>query len=189
MVAKLEQSTADALQQLLAELEEHVRTQPANVDETSWREAMQKAWLWVVVTPLVTVFRIAATRCAKAAGELLGSACWQVVTWDRWKAYNRFRRQLCWSHLRRDSPGDLPTARAWPHGVSGGMPPGSPGGQAGALPAPWDILHAQGCLDTRHYGVGVCEAVGTDSRRLAMPQVLLVLFRSLLFILKGLDQS
>jgi transposase len=103
MVAKLERSTADALQQPMAELEGYVRTQHANVDETSWREAMHKAWLWVVVTPLVTVFHIAATRSGKVAGELLGSAYRQVVTSDRWKAYNGFRRrQYCWSHLRRD---------------------------------------------------------------------------------------
>src|SRR5215469_6314533 len=103
MVAKLERSTADALQQPMAELEGHIRTQHANVDETSWREAMHKAWLWVAVTPLVTVFHIAATRCGKVAGELLGPAYRQVVTSDRWKAYNGFRRrQYCWSHLRRD---------------------------------------------------------------------------------------
>jgi transposase len=103
MVAKLERSTAEALQQPMAELEEYVRTQHANVDETSWREAGQRAWLWVVVTPLVTVFHIAATRCGKVAGKLLGSAYRQVVTSDRWKAYNPFRRrQFCWSHLRRD---------------------------------------------------------------------------------------
>jgi transposase len=103
MVAKLERTTAEALQQPMAELESHVRTQPAHVDETSWREAKQRAWLWVVVTPLVTVFRIAATRCGKVARDLLGSAYRQVVTSDRWKAYNAFRRrQFCWSHLRRD---------------------------------------------------------------------------------------
>jgi transposase len=103
MVAKLERSTAEALQQPMAELEEYVRTQHANVDETSWREAMHKAWLWVVVTPLVTVFHIAATRCGKVARGLLGSAHRQVVTSDRWKSYNGFRRrQFCWSHLRRD---------------------------------------------------------------------------------------
>jgi len=103
MVAKLERSTAEALQQPVAELEGHVRTQHANVDETSWREAGHKAWLWVVVTPLVTVFHIAATRCGKVAGALLGSAYRHVATTDRWKAYNGFRRrQYCWSHLRRD---------------------------------------------------------------------------------------
>lgn len=103
MIAKLERSTSEALARPMAELEEHVRTQPANADETSWREAGKRAWLWAVVTPLVTVFHIAATRCGKVARELLGSAYGQVVTSDRWKAYNPFRRrQLCWSHLRRD---------------------------------------------------------------------------------------
>jgi len=103
MVVKLERSTADALQQPMAQLEEHIRTQPANVDETSWREAKQRAWLWVVVTPLVTIFRIAARRCGKVALGLLGSGYRQVVTSDRWKAYEPFRRrQLCWSQLRRD---------------------------------------------------------------------------------------
>jgi transposase len=103
MVAKLERATADALAKPMAELEGYIRTQHANVDETPWREAMQKAWLWVVVTPLVTVFHIAATRCGKVAGALLGSAYRQVITSDRWKAYNGFRcRQDCWSHLRRD---------------------------------------------------------------------------------------
>jgi transposase len=64
---------------------------------------MHKAWLWVVVTPPVTVFHIAATRRGKVAGQLLGSAYRQVVTSDRWQAYNGFRRrQFCWSHLRRD---------------------------------------------------------------------------------------
>jgi transposase len=103
MVAKLERSTADALQRPMVELEGYIRTQHANVDETSWREAMHKAWLWVAVTPLVTVFHIAATRCGKVAGELLGPTYRQVVTSDRWKAYSGFRRrQFCWSHLRRD---------------------------------------------------------------------------------------
>jgi transposase len=103
MIAKLERSTSDALECPMTELEEHVRAQPANVDETSWRGAGQRAWLWVVVTPLVTVFRIASTRCGQVARQLLGSTYGQVVTSGRWKAYNPFhRRQLSWAHLRRD---------------------------------------------------------------------------------------
>jgi transposase len=103
MIAKLEQSTSAALETPMAELEEYVRTQPANVDETSWREAGQRAWLWVVVTPLVSIFRIAGSRSGQVIRELLGSGYRPVVTSDRWKAYNQFRRrQLCWSHLRRD---------------------------------------------------------------------------------------
>jgi len=48
------------------------------------------------------VFHIAATRCGEVARQLLGSAYGQVVTSDRWKAYNPFRRrQLCWAHTIR----------------------------------------------------------------------------------------
>src|SRR5262249_26242595 len=53
LIAKLEGPTAAALHQPMAELEGYVRTQHANVDETSWREARQKAWLWVAATSLV----------------------------------------------------------------------------------------------------------------------------------------
>lgn len=103
MIAKLERSTTAALEQPMAELEDYIRTQPSNVDETSWRESGQRVWLWVVVTQLVTVFRIAAHRSGAVVRGLLGSGYSQVVTSDRWSAYNRFcRRQLCWSHLRRD---------------------------------------------------------------------------------------
>src|SRR5579871_4551549 len=83
MVAKLERATADALQQ---PLEGYVRTQHANVDKTSRREAMHKVWLWVVVTSGVTIFHIAASRCSNTAKGLLGSAYRQVVTSDRWQA-------------------------------------------------------------------------------------------------------
>jgi transposase len=41
MVAKLERATADALERPMAELGVYARTQPANVDETSWREAIR----------------------------------------------------------------------------------------------------------------------------------------------------
>src|SRR5262245_48122627 len=39
MVAKLERATTEALERPMAELEGYIRTQHANVDETSWREA------------------------------------------------------------------------------------------------------------------------------------------------------
>ena len=43
-----------------------------NIDETSWREDRRKAWLWVTVTALATVFTIARNRTAKVAQALLG---------------------------------------------------------------------------------------------------------------------
>ena len=59
MIAKLERITADVLEQPVAELAEAVKTaEAANIDETGWREG-RKAWLWVVVTSVGVVFRIA----------------------------------------------------------------------------------------------------------------------------------
>src|SRR5262249_49443646 len=72
---------------------------------TSWREEGQRAWLWVVVTALVTVFHLCRSRGSAVARTLLGPGWHWVVTSDRYSAYTWLalrRRQLCWAHLRRD---------------------------------------------------------------------------------------
>ncbi|WP_419192686.1 IS66 family transposase [Kolteria novifilia] len=103
MICKLERRVAEALEQPIAHLGEYVRTQPVNIDETSWREHKSKSWLWVVVAPLATFFHIADRRTGQVAKSLLGEAYDQVATSDRHGAYNWIKhRQLCWSHLRRD---------------------------------------------------------------------------------------
>lgn len=82
-------------------------------DETSFNQGnidgcnpkQKQAWLWVVVTPLVTFFEIALTRCTEAAQNLLGENFAGILTSDRHGAYNWVdleRRQLCWAHLRRE---------------------------------------------------------------------------------------
>ena len=76
-----------------------------NVDETGWREAQQRAWLWTAVTATLTVFRIDRSRSGAAVAALLGPEFRRVVGSDRWSAYNRFpadRRALCYAHLKRD---------------------------------------------------------------------------------------
>jgi hypothetical protein len=88
------------------ELQGHDRTQYSVVDETSRSEARQKAWRWFVVTLIVTVFQIAATRGDTVAGQLLGSTYGVVVMSDRWKVSNGFRRRFCWSHPYRHFPGE-----------------------------------------------------------------------------------
>lgn len=47
-ICKLEQRTAAALPQPVEELQESVRTKPAGLDETGWRENGRKAWLQVL---------------------------------------------------------------------------------------------------------------------------------------------
>jgi transposase len=104
-VCDLEQQTAAALEPVVEPLQDHVRTQPINMDETSWREQRQRAWLWVAVTASVTVFHIARHRSGAVVRRLLGPGFHWVLTSDRFSAYNWLalrQRQLCWAHLQRD---------------------------------------------------------------------------------------
>ncbi len=105
-IAALEQAVSEALAAPVAEAQAYVQAQAtANVDETSWHERAQRAWLWVSATPLVTVFLLVATRGAEGVKRLLGQAFPGIVGSDRWSAYNWLdpeRRQLCWAHLTRD---------------------------------------------------------------------------------------
>ncbi len=77
----------------------------AHLDETSWREGGKRAWLWVAVTSLVTVFVVRLARGGQVARELLGEGFGGILVTDRYSAYNWYPvrwRQVCWAHLRRD---------------------------------------------------------------------------------------
>src|SRR5262249_37172150 len=82
-----------------------LEAEAVNIDETGWRQDRRKAWLWVTVTALATVFTIARHHSAAVARGLLGDKEDQVVCSDRFKPYDWLWadwRQVCWSHLRRD---------------------------------------------------------------------------------------
>jgi transposase len=105
MISKLERQCAADLAAPVAELADAIPDAPVvGIDETSWREARKKCWLWVTVTSFAVVFTIARTRGAKVARALLGTKSGQVVISDRYPGYEWISdgRQLCWSHLRRD---------------------------------------------------------------------------------------
>jgi transposase len=106
MISKLERRSSEVLAAPYNELAVAIhRAKAPNIDETSWRENRRKVWLWVTVTKLVTVFTIAGRRSGDVAKALLGSKPDQVVTSDRYSAYEwiaAFWRQICWAHLRRD---------------------------------------------------------------------------------------
>jgi len=77
----------------------------SNVDETGWKQAGKRRWLWVLVSAASTVFMVATRRSAKALRTLLGETFHGVVTSDRFKAYLSLpveRRQVCWAHLKRN---------------------------------------------------------------------------------------
>ena len=84
----------------------YVQRQPGrNADETRWREKTKRVWLWISVTPLVTIFRVLKSRGAAAAKELLGTAVWGTIGTDRYAGYHWIdprQRQLCWAHLKRE---------------------------------------------------------------------------------------
>lgn len=74
-----------------------------NADETGYKYAGNKGWLWLVVTPAYTLFLLAATRGADAAKQLLAGFRGVLGT-DRYKGYDWYKhlRQLCWAHLKRN---------------------------------------------------------------------------------------
>ena len=103
-IARLERRCTAELRAAVEELREYVRAADSgHIDETSWWQGRLKAWLWGAVTDAATVFRVAATRGAEVAKEMLGTAANKVVVSDRLKSYLWIkRRQFCWAHLNRD---------------------------------------------------------------------------------------
>jgi transposase len=76
----------------------------ANADETSFRFAGDKGWLWVAVCAGFTLFRLVPGRGSDFARQLLGGFHGVLGT-DRWVGYGWFdaaSRQLCWAHIKRN---------------------------------------------------------------------------------------
>jgi transposase len=69
MVSKLRRHTAEALLVSWVEVALHVRTQNVNIDETPWREGQRRAYLWGVVAPFASLFRIEGVEPTNNAGE------------------------------------------------------------------------------------------------------------------------
>ena len=73
-------------------------------DETGWRVAGRREWLWVFVGDDVTVYLIAAGRGYEQAASVLGEEFGGVLERDGWAPYRRFtdaRHQTCVAHLLR----------------------------------------------------------------------------------------
>jgi transposase len=77
----------------------------ANLDETGWRAARNRGWLWTVVTTSRTVFPSDASRGGRVAQALRGARWAGIVGADRGTMYTwlgRARRPVCWAHRKRD---------------------------------------------------------------------------------------
>jgi hypothetical protein len=113
-VNRLRLEASNAVAGCVNEAKQYIqRSNVVGADETSFNQAnidgcnpkQRQAWLWVAVTPMVTLFEIALTRCTQAAQNLLGENFGGILNSDRHGAYNWVdleRRQLCWAHLRRE---------------------------------------------------------------------------------------
>lgn len=105
-IANLEQELSAALAAAHQEAVEAVRQAPVKyVDETGWKQAGRKRWLWAAATTTVAVFLIDVFRNVTALRKLLGPTVSGVLCSDRWSAYDRvglLQRQVCWAHLKRN---------------------------------------------------------------------------------------
>ena len=105
-VSHLERQMSAALATPHAEALEAVRQAAVkHVDETGWKQAGQRRWLWLAATPTVAAFLICVGRGFTALKALLGTDVIGFLTSDRWAVYDkwpRWRRQICWAHLKRD---------------------------------------------------------------------------------------
>jgi transposase len=83
--------------------EEVLRSEWAGVDETPWKLAGGKQWMWVAAALRATLFHLGEGRGTEELRRFLGSSFGGVVSSDRWCAYQMYeRRQLCWAHLTRN---------------------------------------------------------------------------------------
>jgi transposase len=105
-ISQSEQATTAVVAAPVEDARAYVREQAvAHLDETSWRQGDKRAWLWVAVTSMVTVFVVRMSRGGQVARELLGETFSGILVTDRYSAYNWYPvrwRQLCWAHLLRD---------------------------------------------------------------------------------------
>jgi transposase len=105
-ISQSEQATTEVVGTSVEEARAYIHEQSvAHLDETSWRQGAKRAWLWVAVTSLVTVFLVRMSRGGQVARELLGETFSGILVTDRYSAYNWYPvrwRQLCWAHVLRD---------------------------------------------------------------------------------------
>lgn len=77
----------------------------AHADETTWKEAGQLLWLWVVATTTVSLYLIG-YRTAELITAALGGGFDGWLMSDGYRVYRRFHKRLrCWAHLRRKAKG------------------------------------------------------------------------------------
>jgi len=105
-VVNLQGAVSAALKPVFDEVQTAVQRAPAlNVDETGWKQAGKRHWLWTVVTACATLFCVTKPRSGKTLRAIIGEEYGGIVTSDRGSWYSWLddaRHQLCWAHLIRN---------------------------------------------------------------------------------------
>jgi transposase len=105
-VVALQQTGSAALAPVYSAIHTAVQQEDrCNIDETGWKEAGKRRWLWTLVTAIATFFSVASSRNGPALRHLLGADYAGIVGSDRHRPYLALapeRHQLCWSHLIRN---------------------------------------------------------------------------------------
>jgi transposase len=100
------QRASEALAGPHCHLQDWVLDQHAvHVDETGWRTRGEGRALWTATTPEATFLQIAERCNREQFNTLIGSGYAGIVVSDRWSGYEHLdphRRQVCWSHIKRD---------------------------------------------------------------------------------------
>ncbi|MCL0064099.1 transposase [Dehalococcoidia bacterium] len=77
-----------------------------NINETGWKKAGKRRWLWTFVAPNFTFFQIAQSRGKKVLEEILGQFFPGIITSDRLRSYRSYQMagwQICLAHLIREA--------------------------------------------------------------------------------------
>jgi len=74
-----------------------------HMDETGWKISGAKHWLWAAANEKLAHYKVAVSRGAKVAREIIGKDYAGVIGTDFYAAYNRLpgRKQRCLVHLLR----------------------------------------------------------------------------------------
>jgi transposase len=100
-VVSLQQEGSAALAPVYTAIHTAVQQQErCNIDETGWKEAGKRRWLWTMVTAVATVFAVLTSRAGPGLRHLLGATDAGIVGSDRHRPYLALppeRHQLCWA--------------------------------------------------------------------------------------------
>jgi len=108
-VTAIQRRVTAALEAPFREAQRVMREGPAAyIDETSWREFMDKAWLWVAHYGGLAVYHVDSRRNREAFGRLFAGKFHGVRIVDRLAVHDNVKdalRQICNAHLLRDFEG------------------------------------------------------------------------------------